>query len=79
MIDQNVQVTVKLFASFRLGRFVEARRQYSRDTRIADVIGQLDIALKDIGMIMVDGRHAEPEDVLRDGTKLALFPLLGGG
>lgn len=74
-----MQVTIRLFASFRAGRFVEEAREYPADTRIADVIRALDIAPEAIGMIMLDRRHAQPDDILYDGARLALFPLLGGG
>lgn len=74
-----MQITVKLFATFRVGRFAEATRQYPQGTRIADVIGQLHIPEREIGMIMLNNRHAEPEQVLNDGDNLSIFPLVGGG
>lgn len=74
-----MQVTVKLFATFREGRFVSEVREYPEGTRIASVIKQLAIDPAEIGMIMVNGRHANPVDLLNDGANLALFPLLGGG
>jgi hypothetical protein len=36
-------------------------------------------ALADIGIIMMDGRHADADSPLREGATLSLFPLLGGG
>jgi sulfur carrier protein len=77
--EGTVTITVKLFASFRLGRFREALREYPVDARIADVVADLGIAPKDIGMIFVDGKRADPDRVLSAGAALALFPLLGGG
>lgn len=74
-----MQITVKLFASFRAGRFAEAKQEYDTGASVADVIRKLDISLPEIGMIMVNGRHAEPEHLLQDGVSLSLFPLLGGG
>ncbi len=79
MQTETVQITVKLFASFRAGRFVEAKQTCVPGTRIADIISRLEIAPKDIGMIMLDNRHAEPEQPLHAGARLSLFPLLGGG
>ncbi len=74
-----MQVTVKLFASFREGRFSSAVQQYPPATRIADVIRELRIAEAEVGMIMLNHRHATPEQVLDEGAQLSLFPLLGGG
>ena len=77
--EGTVTITVKLFASFRRGRFGEAEREYPARARIADVVADLGIEPKGIGMIFMDGRHADPDRVLRAGDALALFPQLGGG
>ena len=74
-----MQVTVKLFATFREGRFSTAVQEYAPATRIGDVIRQLRIPEAEIGMIMLDHRHATPDQLLQEGAQLSLFPLLGGG
>ena len=74
-----MRITVKLFASFRAGRFIREIRDCADGTRVADIASVLGIAQSEIGIIMVDGRHAELDHVLRDGATLSLFPLLGGG
>jgi molybdopterin synthase sulfur carrier subunit len=74
-----MQITVKLFATFREGRFATATQELAPGTRIADVIQALKIPPEQVGMIMVNNRHAEPDQELEQGTSLALFPLLGGG
>lgn len=74
-----MQVKVKLFATFRVGRFVEENRAYPPGTSIADVIAELQLPEAQIGMIMLNSRHAEPDRELNDGDTLAIFPLVGGG
>ncbi len=74
-----MRITIKLFATFRIGRFAEVTRDYPAGTRIADIIGELHIPEKEVGMIMLNNRHAEPDQELHDGDSLALFPLVGGG
>ena len=74
-----MQITVKLFATFRIGRLNEATRTYSPGTRISDIIAGLELPEPQIGMIMLNHRHAEPEQELHDGDVLAIFPLVGGG
>ena len=74
-----MQITVKLFATFRAGRFAEETWEYPQGTRVTDIIHELGIAEKDVGMIMLNNRHAEPDRLLSDGDSLALFPLVGGG
>ncbi|HXP95277.1 MAG TPA: MoaD/ThiS family protein [Telmatospirillum sp.] len=74
-----MQITVKLFASFRVGRFLQANKEFPSGSRVADVVAALDIAAPDIGIVMLDSRMATADALLHDGAKLALFPLLGGG
>ena len=74
-----MQITVKLFATFRVGRFSEETRDYPPGTRVADIIDELGIPDKEIGMIMLNHRHAESDQELKEGDSLALFPLVGGG
>jgi len=74
-----MKITVKLFATFREGRFSVEVREYPEGTRIADILKELQIPEEQIGMIMVNARHAEPDQELREGDSLAIFPLVGGG
>jgi len=74
-----MQITVKLFATFRAGRFAEETWEYPAGTMITDITRELGITEKEIGMIMLNNRHAEPDQELDDGDSLALFPLVGGG
>jgi molybdopterin synthase sulfur carrier subunit len=77
--EGKIKITVKLFATFRRGRFLEAVRDYPAGTQISGVIADLEIEPSLIGIIFIGGKHEKPEYVLKDGDTLALFPLLGGG
>lgn len=79
MSEADTRITVRLFASFRKGRFIEAEESYPGGTTIGDIIAGLDITPKEVGIILLNGRRAEPGQVLEEGAQLALFPLLGGG
>jgi len=74
-----MQITVKLFASFRKDRFITANREVAVGTCIAEVISMLQIPAAEIGTIMLNNRHADPGQQLHEGDRLALFPLVGGG
>lgn len=74
-----MQITVKLYASFRAGRFVSAAREVAPGATVLDVLAELNIAIKDVGIIMIDGRHGTLDRCLPEGARLSLFPLLGGG
>ena len=74
-----MQVTVKLFASFRSGRFDIEQREYPAGTTVADVADSLNLPQAELGIMMVNSRHVKLEHVLAEQDTLALFPLLGGG
>jgi sulfur carrier protein ThiS len=73
-----MEVKVKLFAALREGRFVEELRQYPAAATVADAIADVGIREK-VAIIFVNGRHAPPDQELRDGDTLSLFPAIGGG
>jgi molybdopterin converting factor small subunit len=74
-----MNVTVKLFASFRAGRFEIETGDYPAGTTVADVADSLKLPHSELGIMMVNNRHVKLERVLAEGDILALFPLLGGG
>jgi molybdopterin synthase sulfur carrier subunit len=74
-----MKVTVKLFASFRTGRFDIESVDYPAGTTVADVADGLKLPLSELGIMMINGRHVKLDRPLADGDTLALFPLLGGG
>jgi sulfur-carrier protein len=74
-----MNITVKLFATFRIGRFAELSRTYPPGTRIAAIIEELRLPVAQIGMILCNCRHVEPDLELQDMDTLSIFPLVGGG
>ena len=74
-----MMITIKLFATFRQGRFKIAERDVADGTTVADVLKSLDIEDADVGTLFVRSRHVEPDRVLTAGETLAIFPLVGGG
>lgn len=74
-----MDVTVKLFATFRNGRFTVETREYPVGTTVADVLAALEIPEDEIGATLVRSRHVEEDYILADGDTLSIFPLVGGG
>jgi molybdopterin converting factor small subunit len=74
-----MNITVKLFASFRTGRFDIETGDYPVGTTVADVADSLSLPHSELGIMMVNNRHVKLDRVLVEGDTLALFPLLGGG
>lgn len=74
-----MQICIKLFASFKNGRFKEARQEHPPETDCGTIVRSLGLTEAEIGIILVNGRHAALAQVLQDGDTLSLFPLIGGG
>lgn len=74
-----MRVTVKLFATFRDGRFKVEERELPEDTRLLDVLQPLDIKPEEIAICLVNGRNVDEQHILKDGDTIALFPPVGGG
>lgn len=74
-----MKVTVKLFASFRTGRFVMEEREYPDGTTVGQIVEELGLSEQELGIMMVNSRHVKLDRTLAEGDTLALFPLLGGG
>jgi len=74
-----MEIEVRLFASFREGRFPQARMEVESGTTLAGVVEGLGIHLPEVGILLVNGRHAAPEQKLEEGDSVALFPPIAGG
>jgi len=74
-----MNITVKLFATFRNGRFKVTRQECPEGTLGRAIMLDLGLTEEVIGVVLVNGRHANLDDILQDGDTLSLFPLVGGG
>ncbi len=74
-----MQITVKLFATLREGRFKVSSLELISGTEVGQVADQLKIPREDLALIFVNGRDAELDHVLKEGDTLSLFPPVGGG
>ena len=78
-MEQAMNITVKLFASFRTGRFGEKNFDCPDACRISYVLQALGIAVSEVGVLLVNGRHGGVDHSLAPGDTLSIFPLIGGG
>ena len=74
-----MKITLKLFATFRVGRFKAQERDYPEGTNCRRVVADVGLNEEELGVVLVNGRHAPLEQRLREGDTLSLFPLVGGG
>ena len=74
-----MQITVSLHGIFRIDRFKNEIREYPDGSNVQKVIDELQIPVRLLGIILINGTHAKADDSLHDGDTLMLLPLLEGG
>ena len=74
-----MKITIKLFATLRdCGPDIQ-EKSVSEGSSVASVIDSLNLP-EDIPLLtIVNGIHTDPQEKLKDGDVLALFPPVGGG
>lgn len=74
-----MEIEVRLFASFRKGRWKSKCLSLNDHIKIIDILNLLQIKQDDIGMILVNGSYQTTDYKLNNGDILALFPPVAGG
>ncbi len=70
---------MKLFATFREGRFAVEQMEFPEGATILEVVNNLEIEPKEVSIAMINGFSSELDSVLKEGDTLVLFPPVGGG
>jgi molybdopterin converting factor small subunit len=73
-----MHVTVKLYASYCIGRFDTDIRNYPDGVTIAFIAEDLGLPTSNI-IILRNGIHAQVETALAEGDTVSFLPLLDGG
>lgn len=74
-----MEIKVKLFATFREGRFAVEQMEFPENTTILEVAQKLQIDPTEVSIAMINGFSSELDSVLKEGDTLVLFPPVGGG
>lgn len=74
-----MQITIKMFATLRKGRFEEKSLEFPYGTTVGGVIRELELPEKEVTLIFINGRHGDVTKILSAGDTLSLFPPVGGG
>ena len=74
-------ITVKLFAQYRDGLFKVKEMSFKKGSTAIEIVNEIGIdhSKLPIGVLMVNGRHVEEEDIVKDCKTFAIFPKVGGG
>ncbi len=73
-----MRVTVKLYASFCIGRFTSEVRDYPDAATISMIAADLGIP-EEYLIRLRNGRHAASDEVVADGDTVSFLPMLEGG
>lgn len=74
-----MQITVKLFATLRSGRFTEQKREYEPGVTVRVVMDDIGVTAEEATMVIVNGRHVDHDVLLHEADVVAFFPPIGGG
>jgi len=74
-----MNIRVKLFATLREGRGKEVIVEAQEDADVQSILDQLKIDLKDVAILLINGRDGKPDRKLSENDLLSIFPPIGGG
>ena len=77
--ENQITLTVKLFAFFRENRFKKQEQQFPATVTVRDIICAQGIDPEEVGVTMINSRHCTLEQTPILGDQLAIFPVIGGG
>ena len=72
-------IEVRLYATLREGRGKIVMLEPEKAANARAVLNFLEIPVEDVAILLINGFHKKPEDTVKDGDVLALFPPVGGG
>ncbi len=74
-----MEFKVRLFATLRIDRGRELMVKLDDEWTARAIIDELDIAEKDVAILMINGRDGLLDTTLKPGDVISIFPPVGGG
>lgn len=72
-------IEVRLFATLRKDRGKIVTLESDKFSTGTQVLEYLNIPKEEVAIFLINGFHSSPEDPIKDGDVLAIFPPVGGG
>ena len=72
-------IEVRLFATLREGRGKIVMLPAEDYPDAASIIHHLEIPFEEVAILLINGFHKKPENEVKDGDIIAIFPPVGGG
>ncbi|WP_422485605.1 MoaD/ThiS family protein [Gudongella sp. DL1XJH-153] len=74
-----IKIEVRYFATLRIDDKKKETLEVQEDTSVETLLDQIGVNLEDVAILLVNGIRTPPENKLKDGDILSLFPPVGGG
>ena len=72
-------IEVRFFATLRENRGKAAQIEADGISCAGDVLCRFNIPDEEVAILLINGFHSKPDDTVRDGDLISLFPPVGGG
>ena len=72
-------IEVRFFATLRDGRGKVMQIDAEKVAVAGDILRLCDIKPEEVAILLINGFHSKPEDPVKDGDVISLFPPVGGG
>ncbi len=72
-------IEVRFFATLRQGRGKITEIPAEEVSTAGDILHRFEIPAEEVAILLINGFHSKPEDAVKDGDVISLFPPVGGG
>lgn len=72
-------IEVRFFATLRENRGKVAQLSADGIAVAGDILWHYKIPVEEVSILLINGFHSKPEDKVKDGDIVSLFPPVGGG
>ena len=72
-------IEVRFFATLREGRGKIAEIDAEEVSTAGELIRRFEIPAEEVSILLINGFHSKPEDPVKAGDVISLFPPVGGG
>ena len=72
-------IEVRFFATLRNGRGKITEIPAEEVSTAGDILRRFEIPAEEVHILLINGFHSKPEDPVKDGDIISLFPPVGGG
>ncbi len=72
-------IEVRFFATLRKDRGKMAEVPAEEVSTAGDILRRFKIPAEEVAILLINGFHSKPENPVKDGDIISLFPPVGGG